>query len=301
MGDLHIRGYPPIHRVDNYYKTQFNKLNRCLRTGYKNGVAHVLLPGDVFNNYGRDSYKVVYDFADVVTKYNQNIYAVMGQHDIRYHRTDLTETPFHILCKSGVLTLLGENPHVLEKRLHLYGASWDDIIPKVQDKKAYNVLVIHKMVIKDKKLWPGQEDYVTGKYFLRNYKDFNLIVCGDNHSSFSCTLHDRMLVNCGSLLRMRSDQKNHQPCFYIHDTEKLKHTKYRIKIEKYENVFNLNRIEEATEKRQKKKKGKFVTSLKTKIDKVSFDNRIKRRLASPKLPDRVKYYIEKAYFMEAKK
>lgn len=297
FGDLHTKNTTPINRTDDYYDTQFKKLDYGLKTGHKKGARHVLLPGDVFDNYGRDPYSLIYDFADVITRYGQKIYAVMGQHDVKYHRTDLTETPFHLLCKAGVITLLGREPHVIGKGVHLYGSSWGEEIPEVKDKNAINIIVAHRMVIKSKKLWPNQEHFVYGKTLLDTHNDFDLFVIGDNHNSFRVSSDTATLLNCGSLLRMRSDQKNHKPCFYIYSTKHKKATKYEIPIEPYENVFDLDRIKNTKNKKKFKDSGRFAASLRKNIKNgLSFDAAMKQCVKSHTLDSRVRYYIEKSYF-----
>jgi DNA repair exonuclease SbcCD nuclease subunit len=299
FGDLHIRSTVPVHRKDDYYNKQFSKLRYCLSKAEKSNVKYVLFPGDVFNNYGRDSYAVAYDFAKVLTEYNMEYLAVMGQHDIRYHRTDLTETPFHLLSKTSLLKVLGEQPYVVKERLHFYGSSWDDEIPEVLDKEALNILVAHKMVVGKSKIWPGQTDFVYAKELLHNHSDYNLFVTGDNHSTFYHSSGNNILVNCGSLLRMRSDQKDHKPCFYIYNTSKQKAYKKIIPIEPYEDVFDVEKAEtQKLDRKKKKRDKKFAASLQVEFNKLSFDDLIQKKIKSKKLPERVRYYIEKAYLSE---
>ena len=110
FGDLHIRSQSPKYRSDDYYHTQFQKLDYVLKTSHEKKSNIIILAGDVFNNYGRDPYGLVFSFIEHVMKYNQDIYAVMGQHDIKYHKLDLRETPFHILTEVGIIKMLGPKP-----------------------------------------------------------------------------------------------------------------------------------------------------------------------------------------------
>lgn len=242
MPDLHLRATAPANRVDDYYQTQFDKLRNCWDWFNEMRVDLICLPGDIFNNYGRDPHSLVRDFLDFLGQYQIPILIVFGQHDLRFHDVTNTNTPAQVLLASGNAGLLHSEPRILDK-VHFYGQSWGELTPKPQDPKAFNVLVCHKMIV-DQKIWEGQKDYAKDKAFLRTSK-FDLIISGDNHRAFSTHLGNvKWLFNCGSLLRSSANQQDHEPqCFYF-DTKTKEYGIHKIPIRPFEEVMRLDIPEE---------------------------------------------------------
>jgi hypothetical protein len=60
----------------------------------------------------------------------------------------------------------------------------------------------------------GCTDY-SAMTLLKKYPQFDLILTGDNHKTFTATLNNRVLVNPGSLMRMDADQVNHKPSVFL--------------------------------------------------------------------------------------
>lgn len=236
MPDLHLRATAPANRIDNYYQTQFDKLRDCFDFFKTNSVAAVCLPGDVFNNYGRDPHSLVRDFLDFLSKYNIPVFMVFGQHDLRFHDLSNTNTPAQVLLAAGNALLLHSEPVILDG-VHFYGQSWGEATPKPKDPKAFNVLACHKMIINNQKIWEGQKDYAKDRVFLRNSK-FDLIISGDNHRMFSANLDNhKWLFNCGSLLRSSIDQSDHRPQCICFDTENAKFQIHKVAIRPFEEVM----------------------------------------------------------------
>jgi hypothetical protein len=106
------------------------------------------------------------------------------------------------------------------------------------------------MIIKDTKLWEGQENYEIANNLLKNNR-FELIVTGDNHQHFVEEYDGRFLVNCGSLMRSTSAQVDHIPVIYIWDSETKELIYDEIPIEPIENVMNLKKLGEDKENDEK--------------------------------------------------
>ena len=185
LGDLHTRSTAPIERIDNYPEVHWHKLGQAFAHFKEINVIGIVAPGDIFNNYGRDSYEVLYDMIDFLKKYGIPMYVVKGQHDIRFHNLEVKDTPLQILIKSNLVYLLDNKGIEISKGVCLYGANFGEPLFRVPKKRRCNVniLVMHKMVINGKKLWADQTDYSQAKTLERRY-GYDLYICGDNHNAF---------------------------------------------------------------------------------------------------------------------
>jgi len=187
-----------------------------------------------------------------------NIITVFGQHDLRYHSSNKENTPMAVLHAAEVIQVAHSEP-IEYGDVHIYGASWYEDIPEtVYTPSAFNILIIHKMVIENEKLWEGQEDHKLGNILLKSLP-YNLIVSGDNHLSFLIGNNPKRLVNCGSLLRSNIDQINHKPVVYVFDTDKDWIEQHLVPCEPFEQVFDMAKV--SAEKERDEKMETFVDRL----------------------------------------
>jgi len=81
------------------------------------------------------------------------------------------------------------------------------------------VLVLHEMVFKKRRpTWAPNS--LLAKDLIERYGDeFDLIVTGDNHETFTEEIDGVLLVNPGSMLRITADQADFQPYCYLYYAE----------------------------------------------------------------------------------
>ena len=260
LGDLHLRASRPVNRIDDYFMTQFQKIQQAFETFADEGCSAVLQPGDWFHDYGKDPYNITNDAIALLMLYRIPVYLVFGQHDIKFHNKDISDVPIQTLNRTDLVTQLSHKPHTINiggKKVKLYGANWDEPIPRAKRRKnVVNILVAHTMVIKNKKLWPQQTDYTQARKLPE--MGYDLVVSGDNHQAF--TLKNKV-INCGSLMRMKTDQKDHTPMFGIYDTlENTLDVRY-YDVQPSEAVLKLKEKEE--EKNRNSRKQSLITSFNT--------------------------------------
>lgn len=247
-GDWHLRFRRPELRIDeSYFDTQLNKINQILDIAKNNKCDYILQPGDFFDSVDVP-WSVVETYIDIFKDYNIPIYCVMGQHDMRFHKIKLDNTPLAVMESAEVLTVLIDDYGIIGiKDIDLYGCNYGEEIPKIMDKNKTNILLIHKMII-DQKIWEGQTDFTYANHLSR--KGFDLCVCGDNHKNFKI----KNVINCGSLMRSRIDQVDHKPIVYIYDTEFIGSPKEEIvkeillDIKSTNEIFDLNKVDEVKER-----------------------------------------------------
>ena len=289
-GDWHIRTTSPRYRTDDYYSTLMGKLSFIFALAKEKGCGAILQPGDFFDGPDQSN-KVEIDLINLFKEKNIPIYTVLGQHDLRHRNADGTAlTKFDAI---ELVEIVSNDPIRYEGNIHIYGASWEEEIPEVINKDAVNILVMHKMVINGKPLWPGQTDYITAKSMLPKYDDYNLIVSGDNHQHFTYgEKSGSILINCGSLMRTNVTQRDHQPVVYIVDMETQKMDQYLIPIAPIEDVMELELADEIKERNEALEA--FMTSLSSDyaID-VNFEENLKSLMATNETSDHVKTLANK--------
>ena len=261
-GDWHLTENKPRSRIDDYVKAQESKIAFIAETAKEYNAAFILQPGDFCDKWEiKDKFKTrwIKNLKNLT-----NIICVAGQHDLRYHTSDISNTPLGVLEEAVGFILLHSNnpkPLVLSPAIDVYGAGWGKDIPEITNRKKFNILLTHRMIAMDK-LWPGQDSYEIAGTFLRKHKNFDLVVSGDNHQSFHYKHKGKWLINCGSLMRNRIDQGDHKPCIWAFDTEKREAQKILIPIEPFKEAMNLERVK--YEKEKNKKLEELAQSLKKK-------------------------------------
>ncbi len=246
-GDLHLRNSSPRFRIDNFIEAQFTKLKYMIKVT-ENEKGLLLLPGDVFNSPSASHgfvKEIMAIFFELFFKKLHPPFVVYGQHDLLFRNKD--NCPLSVLIQSGAVRLANDIPWEIDNdpNIHIYGASFDEPIPIIQNKDKFNIILVHTMVTNDGPQWPGHEGYIDARNFL-NRHDFDLVVSGDNHKGFVSSMKrkdEKILVNCGSMMRTKSDQMEHNPFIVIVDKNNNKMHIESLPTTSSEDVFDLAAIE----------------------------------------------------------
>ena len=301
-GDWHIRATPTKFRTSEYYDQMLTKIKYIMNFAIENSIFIVLQPGDFFDS--PDIPNRV--FVDIIKSIGPAVvHVVFGQHDTKHRRTE--DTALAVFIESEAVELLTDKPTTYDERkvVDIYGSSWGESIPIVVNPKHYNILVLHKMIVKDKPLFPDQKNYINSTDFAESLLNYDLVVSGDNHNSFSYLPEDAQLpsiVNCGSLMRMTTAQYDHKPCFWVVDTITEGVKKYVIPILPTIEVFK----EEAIEiKERDEKMEAFIRTLDdTKLTtQLSFEANAQELLATTKMKSSIGRLINgfiKDYYSQEK-
>lgn len=243
MGDIHWRASAPRARVDDYMAAQMGKLDQIHAIADEYECDYILAPGDVFDN-ATPPYWFVGNLLRRIGGHGGWM-AVLGQHDQRYHSNDQANTPLGLLSEAGTVHILKPKPLrvviTLDHEIDVYGCSWGEDIPTIAKPGNCNILVMHRMVIGNAKLWRQQEEYMWSRHVLRRH-EFDLIVTGDNHQFFTDSVPGlRWLINCGSLMRQNVDQVDHTPSVVVYDTDTRLVEVIPLKVAKAQRVLDLGR------------------------------------------------------------
>jgi len=206
LSDVHLLHKKPEKRIDNILEEQWNKLEFVFKYCQKNSMS-LLQAGDLFDK-SRD-WNTLDRFISLKQKYSFEMYSIYGQHDMYQRNTG-------IVCNMSLLESLGF-VRILDKKgiydgIWIYGCSFGE----KSDKNKPGILVIHAPIT-CKELYLGME-YTQASSFLKTYKDYNLILCGDIHVPFIIQKNKRFIVNTGCMVR-KTINDDFDPRFYVYDTE----------------------------------------------------------------------------------
>ena len=199
--DWHLREDQPVCRTDDFQKEQWNKIQfiKDLQNKYDCLVLHA---GDLFHHWKPSPYLL----SKTIEHLPNNFWTVAGNHDLPQHNMELIE-------KSGIFTLIKAGKINL-----LSGCHWGGV-PDIPRSLAFptteeTVLVWHVMTWKGNTPYPNCPDPDCFR-LLRKYKEFDVLLTGHNHQSFTAEQDGRLLVNPGCITRQEADQTNHKPCIYL--------------------------------------------------------------------------------------
>jgi len=272
--DWHLREDTPICRIDDFEQAQWNKVKFVsqLQKQYNCPVLHA---GDLFHHWKPSPFLLTKTIEYLPAEF----YTVLGQHDIPQHNLELKyKSGVYTLYKAGKLTILsychfGEEP------------SKDSLSFVITGKK---ILVWHHLTYQIKPFPDAKYGMATG--ILMKYKDYDLILTGDNHIPFVEKYENRILVNPGSLTRQTAAQISHKPRVYLWYAETNSVEPVFLPIE--EDVISKEHLEES-EKRDERIMA-FVSRLNTNWNiELSFEDNLESLFTSNNVNPKIKSIIYK--------
>lgn len=236
--DWHLREDTPTCFTGDWYSEQWEAVQSIfdLQVKYNCSVLHA---GDLFHHWKPSPWLL----SKTMFFLPKQFYTIYGQHDLPQHNWELRD-------KSGIYTLQQAG------RLNvLFGCHYgykpdgenmteDPMIGLGTDK---GILVWHHMTYIQPP-YPG----ATGgnaRQILLKYPQYDLIVTGDNHQSFSIGHEGRLLVNPGNITRQNADQIDFQPrvALWYADTNTIQWVNLPIQ----ENAITREHIEKQEERKNR--------------------------------------------------
>ncbi|MGV9142111.1 MAG: metallophosphoesterase family protein, partial [Promethearchaeota archaeon] len=189
--DWHLRETKPRCRTDNFWETQWKKVNSIwkIQTEWEDDIK-LFHAGDLFHHWKPSPWLI----SMTMKHLPENFYTVFGQHDLPNHNMSLSE-------KSGVMTLAVAGWIKLIEE-----GSWKEGLRNFIPLKlnGRNIAILHQFIWDGKKMpWPGCSE-LTAEQMLDKYPQFDLIVTGDHHKPFTYEKDGRLLVNPGPLTRQKA-------------------------------------------------------------------------------------------------
>jgi predicted phosphodiesterase len=213
--DIELRIHPPVSRIDNYWETLTGKI-KWLSDLQKKYNCPIFDGGDLFDKRYKQSpshFLIQWAIKNIPT-----IYSVPGNHDLPGKTIDnYDNSAMASLQAAGKVFGIGESfCSANNNSFYLYRIPYGQELKEPEEipETDFRVVLFHGMVYDNNPPFPGCEGWEK-KEVLRKFPNFDLIVTGDNHQTFTGKLKNTLLVNAGSMMRNDADQEDHRPCVFL--------------------------------------------------------------------------------------
>lgn len=270
IGDVHFTNKQPERRIDDWWSTQKRKFSDALDILLSRKCDCILQTGDLVDSPGISNV-VISETIDIMKRKGTILNLVVGNHCLWGHSLNtLPSSPLSIFKSAGIINILGKDPYKIGE-ISVYGAGFGESVPTPTGK--YNVLIVHDM-IGNRPLFPNQE-LKSPRRFLNNHPEYNLIVSGHYHYTFSDQFENRTIFNPGSLMRRSISQFDleHEPAVVIFETTTGETEIVKLDIKPVEKVFDMTPVQ----KRDDSKLAKFIEDLRKqrgKSDNIGWQHRL---------------------------
>lgn len=276
--DWHFWQTAPVWRSceENWLKAMGRPLVQLINLSYSLNVP-ILNAGDVFDHYNPSPECVNFLLDKLVNK----MIAIPGQHDLENHVLEnLYKTGFETLRSAGVIECL-ESYWCPNSALTVYPAPWGTDFGKMtigKDFTGKKILLAHKYIwMNDETRYGGQEipaGKLTGfKQFLQN---FDFAIFGDNHIPFRTKVGNCQVVNCGTMVRRKLDEKDYETgCTVLYNDGSIEFIPFDVSLDKYLRV----QVEEQETEQIDVSSRKFMEELRSMEDgQIDYRTEVERKV-----------------------
>ena len=241
LADYHIRGSQPVSRIDNFFEAIKVKTDFIIEISNQYNVP-VIMAGDIGNEPEWENWLLTWTIA-TFSRFNNLPIVIPGQHDLPNHNFNkIKKSAIKVLETAGVIQIL-LNLEVFEMDdfvLYGYGYSANDkIIDVKKHKQKRNVALIHKLITNKDIGWESKEG-VSARSLVEKYTGYDIFVCGDNHQLFTLKNGNRIVLNCGSVMRATANQVSHLPSIWLWDAQENEIERVYLPI--VDNVFHTDHL-----------------------------------------------------------
>ena len=214
--DLHFGHTAPAARsCEDWYAVQKRYLDQLRALQAKNKNCPIIIAGDLFDKWtSAASPAQLVNF--LIAELPDGCFGIPGQHDLPEHRYDgIERTPYWTLVAAGKLTnIYPDKPLRIDGDLIAYGFPWGHELkpcsrPDVPGLNFICLAVVHAYIWgKDFGGYPGAPEDQRVESYLSKLEGYDAAVFGDNHEG---RLINSRLINCGTFLRRKSDERQYRP------------------------------------------------------------------------------------------
>jgi predicted phosphodiesterase len=224
VGDMHLTEKRPLSRTDHWMQAQKNKLDFIKKTAEKNNSIIVSV-GDVFDTTRNSNYFLAWCIVHM-----PKMLVVPGNHDLPGNAMEnYQKSPLNVLEQAGVITVL-DAPTYLMDCVKIYPMPWGIApeMPSDLDTADTNIAVMHYPLYENEVPFWHKDMAMSAKQIRKKLKGFDYVVAGDIHEPFLDTRKSLHVLNCGSMMRRKSNQKDYKPAIWLLD-DGIKQTYLSIK------------------------------------------------------------------------
>jgi len=203
---------PPICRAGepDWYAAMDRPLS-ALRAIDHQGIP-ILCAGDIF-----DKWKSPPELINFAIERLPKMIAIPGQHDLPMHDVEqIHRSAFGTLVAAGKLNC-PENRFALINGARVWTFPWNArVTPLPEDytderSRILNIAVIHEYRWIDGHGYTGAPAAGRFDRWPRSWKGYDVVVIGDNHSGFVHTTSHGTAINCGTMMRRKTDEASYEP------------------------------------------------------------------------------------------
>ena len=206
--DLHFCDNPPIARSveDSWFDVMGRNIDqlRELKSKFK---CPIVVAGDVF-----DRWKCSPNLINFLLERLPELHAIAGQHDLPNHDYDrIGESAYWTLVAAGKVNNLSPGRPIKRNGVWLYGFPWDYEIMPPNNEQGTHLAVVHSYIWIKGHAFPGAPAEQRLKHYLKKLQGYDAAVFGDNHQGFIYGSKKPYIMNCGTFIRRRTDERNYNP------------------------------------------------------------------------------------------
>lgn len=217
VADIHLSLKPPICRSGepDWLETQAGYLKQL--GDLADGKIPIVCSGDIFNRWDADKSPELINFA---IDHLPVMYAIPGNHDLPNHQyDDLKKSAYWTLVQAGkIIDLSTDHPTPLGslcfharaygKEPRRYGFPKSSLV--------LDIAVMHEYVWMKGCGYEGAKEETNLKSFRkRPWNGIDLVVLGDNHTTWYATKGTPPVVNPGGFMRRTVLEEDHKPCVWL--------------------------------------------------------------------------------------
>ena len=207
VADIHLRhSCPPARAAEPDWYTAMLRPIEQLRSLVDKYKCPVICAGDIFDRW--DSPPELINFA---IKYLPKMTAIPGQHDLPNHEYDSKHrSAYRTLELSNVLWGDSFNRCAFSGVV-IHKFPWGKPVKPMKGVQSnICVALIHSLIWKKGHTYPDAPETSNIKAWMGRLDGYNVAVFGDNHDGFIDTSNSCRIMNCGCLIRAKSNERDYK-------------------------------------------------------------------------------------------
>lgn len=207
FSDLHLSLQKPHCRAeDDWLAVQESYLNQ-LKDIAKD--LPIIFAGDLFDRW--NSQPELINFA--LKHLPDGMVCIPGQHDLPNHQLDqVHRSGYGVLVEAGKIRDISGGATGNMGGFIAFGFGWGQKIePPEETGSLIRLAVIHRYCGAKGKTYPGAPKDCYFSEYANQLKGYDAAVFGDNHMGFQGKAGGCSLINTGTFIRRKSDEKEYQP------------------------------------------------------------------------------------------
>lgn len=215
MSDPHLSLTAPIWRSaePDWLTAQarpFEELNK-LQQRYD---CPIFCAGDIFDKWCGSTGSGGAELINWAIEHLPHMFAIPGQHDLPNHNSeDIERSAFWTLHVAGIIEILNsDNWKYIGRPFGVRGFHFGEKIDCTEDFEKFTAIaLIHQYNCIKRASYPGApiESFVSKS--RKEFKGYDIVVCGDNHHPFECMIGKTLFWNAGCFLRRHSNEADYKP------------------------------------------------------------------------------------------